>query len=160
MYNVFVYELVEQYIFNSYVHGVENYKLQQIFTPLMSPIKWIMKVKGEKRYADHPAPTSVRTRNPLSPTSTALYSCRAGCLKTGTILGLFSHFCCFSIILNWVIPVCYFYYIDNEHSLTHRSMYLFCTLHHFTPRLCQYTTCFGSAELTSGTSINVKNTDP
>jgi hypothetical protein len=39
-----------------------------------------------------------------------------------------------------------FIYSNNKHSLTHHSIHLFCTLHHYTPRLCQYTTCFGSAE--------------
>jgi hypothetical protein len=29
-------------------------------------------------------------------------------------------------------------YRNNKHSLTHHSAYLFCTLYHFTLRLCQY----------------------
>jgi hypothetical protein len=32
IYNSFVYELVEQYMFNSYVHGMESYK----FVPMLS----------------------------------------------------------------------------------------------------------------------------
>jgi hypothetical protein len=45
---------------------------------------------------------------------------------------------------------------NNKHSVTHHSIYLFCTLHHFTPRLCQYATCFGSAGPSSSTCMNVK----
>jgi hypothetical protein len=63
-------------------------------------------------------------------------------------------------IFTWVITVCYFSYSNNKHSLTHHCIYLFCALHHSTPRLCQYATCFGSAEPSSGTCINVKNADP
>jgi hypothetical protein len=64
------------------------------------------------------------------------------------------------MILTWVIPVCHFNYSNSKHSLTHHSIYLFCTLYHSTPRSCQYTTGFGSAEPSCGTCINVKNTDP
>jgi hypothetical protein len=49
-------------------------------------------------------------------------------------------------ILIWVIPVCCSSYGNNKHSLTHHSIYLFCTLCYFTLRFSQYTTCFGSAE--------------
>jgi hypothetical protein len=58
-------------------------------------------------------------------------------------------------LLIWVIPVCYSKYSDNKHSQTHHSIYLFSTLCHYTLRLCQCTTCFGLAEPSSGTCINV-----
>jgi hypothetical protein len=54
---------------------------------------------------------------------------------TGIILPLSSTA---STVLTWVIPVCYFNYSNNKHSQTHRSVYLFCILHQFTLRLCQY----------------------
>jgi hypothetical protein len=60
-------------------------------------------------------------------------------------------------MLIWFIPVCYSKYSDNKHRQA-TVMYLFCTLRHYTLRLCQCTTCFGSAQPSLATHRIVQRT--
>jgi hypothetical protein len=65
----------------------------------------------------------------------------------------FAHY----VIYCKVVPIYYvFIYI---HTYIYICVFILHTMS-FTVRLCQYATCFGSAEPSSGACINVTNTDP